>query len=425
MNVADLISRKRDGQTLAGGEIDRLVQGYSDGSIPDYQMSAFAMAVFFQGMSLEEITCLTRAMIQSGDRLSWPKCPPVVDKHSTGGIGDKISIPLAPMLACCDVQVPMISGRGLGATGGTLDKLESIPGYRCELSNEEFRSIVQDVGCSIAGASARLAPADKRLYALRDVTGTVPSIPLITASILSKKIAEGIQSLILDVKWGSGAFMKTYEQAKELAKSLVSVGNKLNVKTSAVISDMNQPLGKMIGNAVEVDESMEILAGGGPQDVIDLTLELGANLLMSVGRTTNLDDGRDQLTQAIDSGQALDKFSEMVQRHGGNLDTPRRRGKLKTIPAARSGFVQSIDGYQLGMAIVEMGGGRKILADELDHSAGIEFLVRIGQQVETGEPVANLFCDSKVEMIEPIIGSALEIGDAPVKPRPLIVETIS
>ncbi len=265
MNVAQILADKRDGKRLSDEQIRFLVSGYADQSVPDYQMSAFAMAVFFQGMTLDETTTLTQSMIDSGKRMKWSGKKPSVDKHSTGGIGDKVSIPLAPLLACCGVEVPMISGRGLGATGGTLDKLESIKGYRCEISDDEFRSIVNWNGCSIASASSSLAPADKRFYALRDVTATVPSVPLITGSILSKKIAEGIDALILDVKWGSGAFMKTLDDARELAKSLVFVGNALGVKTAAVITDKNQPLGRMIGNAVEVDESIDVLRGIGPR----------------------------------------------------------------------------------------------------------------------------------------------------------------
>ena len=259
MNVADLIAQKREGQTLDEKDIKELIEGFTTGDVPDYQMSAFAMAVFFKGMTLEETTCLTKSMIESGETLSWSGNKPSVDKHSTGGIGDKISIPLAPLLACCDVEVPMISGRGLGATGGTLDKLESIPGYRTGLSVSEFASVINWNGCSIASASEKIAPADRKLYALRDVTGTVPSIPLITASILSKKIAEGIDALILDVKWDSGAFMQTLDEARALAKSLVEVGNQLGANTKAIITDMNQPLGRMIGNAVEIDESVDVL----------------------------------------------------------------------------------------------------------------------------------------------------------------------
>ena len=265
MNVAEIITDKRDGKELSAEQLNALVQGYAKDEVPDYQMSAFAMAVYFQGMTHEEVVAFTTAMLDSGDRMSWSRNKKRVDKHSTGGIGDKVSIPLTPILACCDLDVPMVSGRGLGTTGGTLDKLESIPGFRCEMSMDEFRSVVNSCGCAIVSASKNLAPADQKLYALRDVTGTVPSIPLITASILSKKMAEGLDALVLDVKWGSGAFMKTLEQAQELARSLVQTANGMGVKTTALITDMNQPLGRMIGNALEVDEAIAVLKGEGPE----------------------------------------------------------------------------------------------------------------------------------------------------------------
>ena len=325
MNVAQIIEAKRDGKELDAASIEQLVSGYADGSIEDYQMSAFAMAVYFQSMTEPEMIALTKAMIDSGERLSWGSAKPTVDKHSTGGVGDKISIVLAPMLACCDVEVPMISGRGLGSTGGTLDKLESINGYRTELSGDEFRSVINWCGCSIASASDKLAPADQKLYALRDVTATVPSIPLIVSSILSKKIAAGVDALVLDVKWGSGAFMKTIDDAKNLADMLVAVGNELGVNTIAEISDMNQPLGKMIGNAVEIDEAVEVLEGGGPADVRDLSILLGSRLLVAANVESSLESAKQQLQTTIDDGTALKKLAEMVKSHGGDLSQPRKR----------------------------------------------------------------------------------------------------
>jgi pyrimidine-nucleoside phosphorylase len=422
MNIAQIISEKRDGSELTAEQIQFLVRGYAAEEVPDYQMSAFAMAVYFSGMSDDETEILTRCMIESGETLSWSG-KPAVDKHSTGGIGDKISIPLAPMLACCDVQVPMISGRGLGATGGTLDKLESIPGYRCELSNDEFRSVVNWNGCSIASASSKLAPADKRLYALRDVTATVPSIPLITGSILSKKVAEGIEALVLDVKWGSGAFMKTLESARELAASLVRVGNRLGVKTSAVITDMNQPLGKMIGNAVEIEESLDVLRGGGPADVVELTLELGARLLVAVKVAPNSEAAIKMLAEKIRTGEALQKFAEMVNSHGGDIEAPRAMATPHPVIAQESGFISRVNTERLGLAVIEMGGGRKKLGDALDHSTGIEFLVRIGDSVEAGQPLATVFCDggNKEYAIE-LVGSSVGISPTPVSAPRLIVE---
>lgn len=427
MNVAQIIADKRDGKTLDEEQIGFLVGGYADESVPDYQMAAFAMAVFFQGMTLEETTVFTRCMLQSGDRMQWSGSKPSVDKHSTGGIGDKISIPLAPLLACCDVEVPMISGRGLGATGGTLDKLESIKGYRTELSNDEFRSIVNSAGCSIASASSSLAPADKRLYALRDVTGTVPSIPLITASILSKKIAEGIDALILDVKWGSGAFMKTLEQAQALARSLVSVGNDLGVKTSALITDMNQPLGRMIGNAVEIDESVDVLQGNGPEDVLELTLELCSRVLVLAGAESDEAKARTKLQQKIDSGAALQRLHEMVSQHGGDLNAKRAVGSRHVVKCAESGFVSRVNAERLGLAVIEMDGGRKQLGDQLDHSTGIEFLVRVGEQVEKDQPVANVFCDStvKAQYACELVGAAIGVSPTEVDPPKLVVATVA
>lgn len=427
MNVAQIISAKRDGNELTEDQIRFLISGFASGEIPDYQMSAFAMAVYFQGMTIEETTSLTREMLNSGETISWSGGKPKVDKHSTGGIGDKVSIPLAPILACCDVEVPMISGRGLGATGGTLDKLESIPGYRCDLSIDEFKNVVNWNGCSITGATGNLAPADQKLYALRDVTGTVPSIPLITASILSKKLAEGISSLVLDVKWGSGAFMKTIESARELAKSLVAVGNRFDVNTVAVITDMNQPLGNMIGNGVEVDESVDLLRGEGPADVTELTIHLAAQLLVNAGVQPDMDAARKKIDGVIQSGEALAKLSEMIQNHSGDLDASRERGTEHLVKAYDEGFVSRIDAERLGLAVIEMGGGRKLMTDSLDHTAGIEFLVRIGQRIEKGETIAKIFCNdkSKADYAANLVSLAIGTSPLEVPPAKLIVETIS
>ena len=427
MNVAQIISAKRDGNELTEEQIRFLISGFASGEIPDYQMSALAMAVYFQGMTIEETTSLTREMLNSGETISWSGGKPKVDKHSTGGIGDKVSIPLAPILACCDVEVPMISGRGLGATGGTLDKLESIPGYRCDLSIDEFKNVVNWNGCSITGATGNLAPADQKLYALRDVTGTVPSIPLITASILSKKLAEGISSLVLDVKWGSGAFMKTIESARELAKSLVAVGNRFDVNTVAVITDMNQPLGNMIGNGVEVDESVDLLRGEGPADVTELTIHLAAQLLVNAGVQPDMDAARKKIDGVIQRGEALAKLSEMIQNHSGDLDATRERGTEHLVKAYDEGFVSRIDAERLGLAVIEMGGGRKLMTDSLDHTAGIEFLVRIGQRIEKGETIAKIFCNdkSKADYAANLVSLAIGTSPLEVPPAKLIVETIS
>jgi pyrimidine-nucleoside phosphorylase len=425
MNVADLIAQKRDGQTLDEKDINQLIDGFTAGDVPDYQMSAFAMAVFFQGMTPGETTCLTKAMIDSGQTLKWSGGKPAVDKHSTGGIGDKISIPLAPLLACCDVEVPMISGRGLGATGGTLDKLEAIPGYRTGLSVDEFASVINWNGCSIASASEKIAPADRKLYALRDVTGTVPSIPLITASILSKKIAEGIDALILDVKWGSGAFMQTLDQARALAQSLVEVGNQLGAKTKAIITDMNQPLGRMIGNAVEIDESVDVLKGEGPDDVVQLTLALGAELLVLGGAQSNFDSAKAALQDKIDSGDGLKRLKEMVKSHGGDLDAPRKRELESDVKADKSGYVSKINTQRIGLAVIEMGGGRKMMGDPINHASGVEFLIRIGDKIEAGQTIAKLFCESSAkEYARTLISASVSISDSPTEAQKLIVETV-
>ncbi len=411
MNVAQIIEAKRDGKELDAKSIQQIIAGYADGSVPDYQMSAFAMAVYFQSMTEPEIVALTKAMIDSGERLTWDSAKPSVDKHSTGGVGDKISIVLAPMLACCDVEVPMISGRGLGPTGGTLDKLESIEGYRTELSGDEFRSVVNWCGCSIASASAKLAPADRKLYALRDVTATVPSIPLIVGSILSKKIAAGVDALVLDVKWGSGAFMKTIDDAKKLADMLVTVGNQLGTKTIAEISDMNQPLGKMIGNAVEIDESVAVLEGDGPDDVRELTLLLGSKLLVAAGTESDQAIATKRLQSTIDDGTALKKLAEMVKAHGGDLSRPRKRATSHPVTSIESGVITRINTDRLGLAVIEMGGGRKKIGDPVDHSCGIEFCVRIGEQISKGDAIANVFCDEKLAPLATnLVGAAIGIS---------------
>lgn len=413
MNVAQIIEAKRDGKELDATDIAQLIAGYAEGSVPDYQMSAFAMATYFQSMTEAETVALTKAMIDSGQRMTWNSSKPSVDKHSTGGVGDKISIVLAPMLACCDVEVPMISGRGLGPTGGTLDKLESIEGYRCELSSDEFRSIVNWCGCSIASANEKLATADRKLYALRDVTATVPSIPLIVGSILSKKIAAGVEALILDVKWGSGAFMKTEEEAQKLADMLVKVGNQLGTKTIAELSDMNQPLGKMIGNSVEIDESVEVLQGAGPDDVRDLSLLLGSRLLVAAGIAADNHSATTQLQTTIEDGTALKKLAEMVEAHGGDLSKSRIRADTHAVTSIESGIVTRINTDRLGLAVIEMGGGRKKIGDPIDHSCGIEFLVRLGDKIQKGDLIANVFCGAKAAPVATnLVGAAVGMSPA-------------
>jgi pyrimidine-nucleoside phosphorylase len=426
MTPALIIAKKRDGLALSREEIAEFVHGFTRGTIAEYQMAAFAMAVFLQGLTTEETAALTDAMLQSGVWLVWPNRPrPIVDKHSTGGIGDKTSLVLAPLLACCGLTVPMISGRGLGATGGTLDKLDAIPGFRTNLSLEEIQATVERVGCVITGASAEIVPADRKLYALRDVTATVPSIPLITASIMSKKLAESLDALVLDVKFGSGAFMKTLEGARELAWSLVATGQRMGVKTIALLTDMNQPLGQMIGNLVEVHEALATLQGRGPADVWEVTWALGVELLVTTGIAPNAAAARGRLEAEIASGRALAKFREMVSAQGGNLDKLPAIGDGIKVTAGQAGYVGAIETERLGLAIIELGGGRKKMGDAIDHAVGLEMLVRVGDTVKRGQSIARVFApEEQARAIMPMIVEAIEIQESPRDPLPLIVDRI-
>jgi len=333
-----------------------LINGYVSGEVPDYQMAAFAMAVYFNGMTTEETAALTGAMLHSGKVMKWEAETPVVDKHSTGGVGDKVSLVLAPMLAACGLRVPMISGRGLGPTGGTLDKLESIPGFRTDLSLAQLQGVVNRVGCCITGATAEIAPADKKLYALRDVTGTVPSIPLITASIMSKKLAEGLDALVLDVKFGSGAFMKSLDEARLLAKSMEQTGREMGVPTRTLLTDMNQPLGRNIGNAVEVAEAVAALEGNCPADLMEVTLALGVELLLAAEVAETADEAVSKLQATIDNGRAREVFEEMVQAQGGNLPALPDRKIREELSAPESGYVAAIETEKLGNAVIALGG---------------------------------------------------------------------
>ncbi|MBN1851973.1 MAG: thymidine phosphorylase, partial [Pirellulales bacterium] len=420
-----LIAKKRDSGELTADEIGSFIRGFVDGSVADYQMSAMAMAIYLRGMTDSETVALTQHMIRSGATFEWPDhLPPRIDKHSTGGLGDKVSLILAPLLACCDLIVPMISGRGLGPTGGTLDKLNAIPGFTADLTINAMRHIVQTVGCVIHGATADLVPADRKLYALRDVTATVPSIPLITASIMSKKLAEGLNALVLDVKWGSGAFMKSLVDARELAKSLVQMGTRMGLATGALITDMNQPLGRMVGNAVEVNESVDTLAGGGPNDLREITLALGIEALGLAGIESDRAEARQRLANLLDSGTALEKFERMVAAQGGNLQAPRPVAPKSEILAVRNGYIQSMDADQIGLAIIEMGGGRKRPDDALDLSVGIEMLVRLGDFVAIHQPLVHVFAPSeKAIAVHHSVLHAIHIGDDPMTPPPLIVES--
>jgi len=427
MNPVWVIAKKRDDEELTDAEIASFVSGYATGSIPDYQMSALAMAIYLRGMTPRETAALTESMLASGDRLTWPDDGQLrVDKHSTGGIGDKVSLLLAPMLACCNLQVPMISGRGLGATGGTLDKLESISGFRTDLTLQEKIQQVSTVGCVITGATSNLVPADRDLYALRDVTATVPSIPLITASIMSKKLAEGLDDLVLDVKFGSGAFMKTVADARELAQAMVDTGKRMGVRTTALLTEMNQPLGRMVGNAVEVNEAVAALEGNGPADLMEVTLALGAELLISAGQAQTSDEAQKQLQHTIDSGTAREKFAQMVTAQSGNLDAPRPVAASSEVLASRAGFISAIDAERLGQAVIALHGGRQQLDDQLDLSTGFEMLVRLGEQVGNNQPLARIFTpDSLAEEGKQSLASAIEISDEPPALGPLILERIA
>lgn len=429
-----LIEKKRDGGTLDADEIRALIKGFTDGTIPDYQMSAFAMAVFFRGMTAEETAVLTEAMLCSGERVTFGQGPrPTADKHSTGGIGDKISLMLAPLAASAGLAVPMIAGRGLGITGGTIDKLEAIPGYDTALSIEAFKRVVGAVGCSITGQTDRLAPADKKFYALRDVTGTVPSLPLITASVMSKKLAEGADTLVFDVKCGGAAFMGTHDQARALAQSLIRVGRAFDRKTGALITDMHQPLGRAVGNAVEVAEAIETLKGGGPADTRLLTIELTALMCELAGVYTDRATARRELARRLDDGRALDVFRRLVTAQGGDarvIDEPRRLpqpGAAVDVRAPQSGTVARVNAEQIGRVVLQLGGGRTVTTDVIDAAAGIDRLVQAGEQVEKGQPLMRLLAKNAAR-IEPLLATAaaaVQLTQEPVPERRLILEEVA
>ncbi|MCH2201102.1 MAG: thymidine phosphorylase [Fuerstiella sp.] len=424
MLPVQIIAQKRDGCELSDDVIAAFVRGYSNGQIPDYQMAAFSMAVFLNGMTSSETVALTQAMLASGERLFWPDDGILrVDKHSTGGIGDKVSLPLVPLLASCGFEVPMVSGRGLGPTGGTLDKLESIAGFRTNLSLDEIRKIVKQTGCVITGASAELAPADHRFYALRDVTATVPSIPLITASIMSKKLAESPDALVMDVKFGSGAFMKTRDEALNLARSLVQTGQRMNVATTALLTDMSQPLGVLCGNSVEVEESLDVLQGRGPSDVRELILELAAELLVTAGVCRCNQDGKQLTAQKLDDGSAMERFEMLVAAQSGDLGTRRPFAPAAEVTSEQSGIVSAIDTQAIGWSIIAMGGGRQKLSDQIDHSVGIEMLVRVGDTVTSGQPLMRMFTRNP-DRFRPELRGSITLSDH-ASPPVLIADRIA
>ncbi len=433
MNAVDLIARKRDGGSLSAEEIGFLVGGYVGESIPDYQVAALAMAVFFRGMSPQETGDLTRAMIASGEVYDLSDLPgPRVDKHSTGGVGDKVSLVLAPLAASLGVTVPMMSGRALGHTGGTLDKLESIPGYRTDLEPRRFREALRKVGFAMIGQSERVVPADRKLYALRDVTATVESIPLITASILSKKFAEGADALVFDVKAGSGAFMKNAEEAERLAVSLVKTGESLGRRIHAVISDMDQPLGRMVGNFPEIREVIDCLQGRGPADLMDLTIRLTARMLLIGGIETDLARAEAACREKIRDGSAWRRFLENVEFQGGDpgvLLDPRRAPRAPhTAPleAGAEGFVERIDAFQVGVAARLLGAGRVRKEDPVLPAAGVEFLKMQGEPVRRGEPLCLLHGPDPERVREAgrIVRSAYSFGREPRPPRARVLKEL-
>jgi pyrimidine-nucleoside phosphorylase len=430
----DVIRKKRDGGELSRGEIDYLVNSYTVGDIPDYQVSAWLMAVVLRGMTRVETAALTDAMLHSGDVLDLSSLPgKKVDKHSTGGVGDKTSLVLAPLAAAAGIVVPMISGRGLGHTGGTLDKLEAIPGFNVSLSVAEFRRVLGSCGCAMIGQTAEIAPADRKLYALRDVTGTVESPYLICASIMSKKLAEGIDALVLDVKTGSGAFMKNEKDAAFLAELMVETGERMAKQVVALITDMDQPLGRMIGNALEVVEVVEVLRGEGPQDLRELCLELSGWMLHLGGVADSVAEGKTQSERLITSGQALDRFRKMVELQGGDprtIDDPKKlpQARHTTIVSSPSdGYLTSVQCEQAGTACVILGGGRERKEDSVDPAVGIVLHKKVGDEVSAGEPLATIHynAESRLVRAQQLLAESYRITDTPAREkRPLIHRVI-
>ena len=438
--AVETIARKRDGFALSRAEIEALVNGYVAGSVPDYQMAAFAMAVYFQGMVADEVAALLDTMQHSGDVLRWDHLPvPTADKHSTGGVGDKVSIPLAPAVAACGVAVPMISGRGLGHTGGTLDKLESIPGpggrgrFNVRLTLAEFRAMIADLSVSLIGQTDRLVPADRKLYALRDVTATVESIPLITASILSKKLAEGVGALVLDVKVGSGAFMKTHAKSLELAQAMVGAGQAAGRKVTAFLTAMDRPLGTHIGNALEIEESIAILRGGGPADTRELTVRMGGEMLRLCGVAPTLAEGESRIAEVLDDGRALARFRALVVAHGGDpavCDDPQAilpQAKVRVpLKAWRSGTVLRMDALGYGLAAVRLGAGRDRAEDEVDPAVGFVLERRAGDRVSEGDVLCQVHAadDAKAQAALVELREATEIGDGEADLLPLWMDVV-
>jgi pyrimidine-nucleoside phosphorylase len=429
MNQTEIIRKKRDGEKLTRSEMEFLINGYLNGNIPEYQIAAFLMAVYFQKMDFDEIAVFTDIMLHSGIVVDLSSIPGIkVDKHSTGGVGDKVSLILAPMVAACGVPVPMISGRGLGHTGGTLDKLESIPGFRTNLTLQEYEKVISEIGFVMIGQTSEIAPADKRMYALRDVTGTVESIPLIAGSIMSKKLAEGIDALVLDIKTGRGAFMQSEDKAIELAQTLIAIGNKSGKKTIGLLTDMSQPLGYAVGNWLEVVECIECMQGKEVKDLMEVTYALGGAMVFLGGKANSIKGGIELCRKAIQSGAALKKFKELVQRQGGDvsfIDNPQKYPTCKLtveIKSPSNGMIKSIDALEIGYASVMLGAGRLKVDDIIDPKAGILFQKKIGDRVILGETIAILFCENQqnINLVQERVTRAIQITYEPISPPNLI-----
>lgn len=423
--MVDLIEKKRDGQALSQDEITWMVDQYSKGQIKDYQMSAMLMAIYFQGMSHEEAGYLTMSMVESGDQIDLSQIDGIkVDKHSTGGVGDTTTLILAPLVASLGVPVAKMSGRGLGHTGGTIDKLESIPGFHIELTSEEFVNQVNQHKIALVGQSGNLTPADKKLYALRDVTATVNAIPLIASSIMSKKIAAGNDAIVLDVKVGSGAFMKDDQAGEDLARTMVKIGRSVGRQTMALVSDMSQPLGRAIGNALEVKEAIDVLKGKGPEDLRELVLALGSQMLVLAKQAKDLNQGKQKLLQAIQSGQALAKFKELLEIQGGNSQVvedsdllPQAKYQID-LPALESGYISSMVADKIGQASMVLGAGRKKLDDQINPAVGLILYKKIGDPVEKGEPLLTIHSDQvRVEEVKALLYDSIRISSQAQKPQ--------
>ena len=432
-STTELIERKRDGGELTADELQWLIAEYTADEVPDYQMAALLMAVFFRGMTTQELSVWTDAMLHSGEVLDFSHiAAPKVDKHSTGGVGDKVSIPLAPIVAACGVAVPMMSGRGLGHTGGTLDKLESIPGFRTALDPDEFRRVLEAHGMVMAGQSETLVPADRRLYALRDATGTVPAIPLISSSIMSKKLAEGLDALVLDVKVGRGAFMKDHGSARTLAETMVQIGAAHRTPVTALLTDMSRPLGRAVGNANEVAESLDTLAGQGPADLTELVERLAVEMLTAGGVADDTGEALDRVRQAVTSGRAAQQLADVIEAQGGDPRVIEDRSLLpagslhRIVTADRSGTVVACDALAVGVAAVRLGAGRRRKEDDVDHGVGITVERTVGDEVVAGD-VLGVVTGNDTERTQAaleVLARAWEIGDEPVQPPPLVIEKV-